>query len=238
MAEPLLRELAADVWILDQPLAVFGLHVGARMTVVRLGDGSLFLHSPVRLRAAERAELDALGPVRHVVAPSKVHHFFLAGAREAYPGARVYSAPGLAGKKPDLSIDEELSDEAPAAWKGAIDQLAFRGAPWTNEIAFCHRASRTLILTDLVLNVRESDSWLTRQWLRLNGALGHFGPHRLMRAVTRDRAAARVSIDRILEWDFDRVVMSHGAVVQERGKRLLRESFAWLEQGQDRPSSA
>ena len=230
MAEPLLRELAADLWILDRPLAVGGvLHVGARMTVVRLADGSLFLHSPTRMDAETRAELDALGPVRHVVAPSKVHWFWVASAREAYPHARIYGAPGLAEKKPELPIDEDLGDDAPDAWAEALDQHVLRGAPITNEVFFHHRASRTLVLTDLVLNMRDSDSWITRQWLRINGALGRFGPHRLMKFVVKDKQAVRASVDHLLTWDFDRIVMSHGVVVQEKGKRLLRESFAWLE---------
>jgi hypothetical protein len=38
--------------------------------------------------------------------------------------------------------------------------------------------------------------------------------------MCRDRAAARRSLDRVLGWEFDRVVVGHGAVVEHDGKRL------------------
>src|SRR2546430_5910826 len=47
---------------------------------------------------------------------------------------------------------------------------------------------------------------------------GHFGPHRLIRSAIRDHAAARQSVDHILKWDFDRVIVSHGDVLESRWK--------------------
>lgn len=228
-ATPRLRELAPDLWVLDHPLRLLGLAVGARMTVIRLTSGDLFLHSPVPLGDAARAELDALGPVRHVVAPSKVHHFFVAACREAYPDASFYAAPGLPEKRPKLRFDEVLSDTAPPAWAGQIRQVVFQGAPYVSEVVFFHVASRTLVFTDLAFNMRDSSELPTRLWLRAMGAHNRFGPHRMMRRFVRDRAAAHASLQRILAFDFDRVIVSHGAVVQEKGQRLVREAFAWLD---------
>ena len=37
--------------------------MASRMTVVRLNDGGLFVHSPVRLEPKLKAALDALGPL-------------------------------------------------------------------------------------------------------------------------------------------------------------------------------
>jgi hypothetical protein len=62
----------------------------------------------------------------------------------------------------------------------------------------------------------------------LVGATGRFGPHRLIRLGIRDGKAARRSLDRILAWDFERVVMSHGEVVEAGGRRLLEQAFAYL----------
>lgn len=222
------RPLAEDLWAFDRPLRVFGLAVGSRMTAVRLADGSLFLHSPVALDPSTRASLEALGPVRHVVAPNKVHHFFVGGYAEAWPEARFFAAPGLPEKRRDLRFDGVLGDQAPPGWSGQIDQHLFRGAPYLNEVVFLHRASGTLVLTDLAMNFRSSDSRLTRLWLRAMGIHGRFGASRLLRAIVRDRRAARESLDRILSWDFDRIVVSHGVVLQRHARRLLREAWSWL----------
>lgn len=226
MSQP--RQLDEGIWVFDHPLRVFGFAVGARMTAVRLEDGGLFLHSPIPFDADTRAALDSLGPVRHVVAPNKVHHFYVAQARAAYPDAHFYAAPGLPEKRRDLAFDAVLGESAPDAWAGQLDQEIVGGIPYVNEVAFFHIRSRTLLLTDLAFNMFESRSWLTRTFLRMNGIYGRFGPSRMMRSLVRDRAQLRASIDRILCWDFERVVVSHGIVLQRAGRRVLRESYAWL----------
>jgi hypothetical protein len=44
----------------------------------------------------------------------------------------------------------------------------------------------------------------------------------------RDKQAARRSVAAILEWDFDRVVVSHGQVLETGGHEQFRAAFAWL----------
>jgi hypothetical protein len=202
--------------------------IGARMTVIRLADGSLFLHSPVRLDPPTRDALDALGPVGSVVAPSKVHHVFVRDYLDGYPAARVYGAPGLTEKRKDLALHGTLSDEAPPQWRGQIEQHLFRGATFINEVVFFHPASRTLILTDLAFNVPTDKTAGARLFYRLAGAAGRFGPHRWARFLIRDHRAARESVERILLWDFDRVVVSHGDVLETGGRRQLTAAFAFL----------
>jgi len=198
-----------------------------RMTAIRLADGSLFLHSPIPRDPEIEAALQTLGPVRHVVAPCRPHHFYIGEYRDI-EGARLYAAPGLPEKRRDLRFDAVLSDDAPDAWAGEIDQHVFRGAPFMNEVVFFHRRSRTLILADLAFNFVECDHRPTRLWLRAVGALGRFGPPRHVRWMIRDRAAARASIETVLRWPIERVIVSHGVVLQQSARRLLRESFAWL----------
>ncbi len=157
-----LRNLATNLWVAERPLKLVVGDIGTRMTVIRLADNSLVLHSSVPLDAATRQALDELGAVRHVVAPSKVHHFFVGDYIAAYPQARIYGAPGLAAKRKDLRFDEVLSEEAPAAWRNEIEQHLFRGVPRMNEVVFFHRATRSLLLTDLAFNVAaERDIALT-----------------------------------------------------------------------------
>ena len=223
-----LRALAPDLWVADRPLKLFVGDIGARMTVVRLHDGSLFLHSPVRLDEETRSALDTLGPVRAVVAPSKVHHLFVGDYVSGYPDAAVYGAPGLAAKRPTLRFDHVLDDEAPAEWRGDLEQHVFRGAPSLNEVVFLHRPTRTLVLTDLAFNVPAGGTSGARVFLWLVGAGGRFGPHRMVRAFIRDRRAARESVDHVLRWDFDRVIVSHGEVLETGGRGRLAEGFAFL----------
>jgi hypothetical protein len=227
--EPTLRALDRNLWAADAPLVVRGLELGTRTTLARLAEGGLFVHSPGPLSGALRAEVEKLGPVRAIVAPNQLHHLFVAEWAAAFPAARLLGAPGVAAKQPGLRFEAELGDVPPALWAADLDQHLVRGAPSMNEVAFLHRATRTLLLTDVAFNVRRSGSRFTRAFMRLNGGWARFGPTRLMRhVVTRDRDALRDSLERILAWDFDRVVVTHGDVLETGGREALRAGFAWL----------
>ena len=224
----MLCALARDIWVVERPQRFYGLEVGTRMTVIRLADGNLLLHSPVALDAALRRELDAIGPVRYVVAPNRVHHLYAGDVAAAYPQSRLWVAPGLARKRPDLVFVDVLGDDAPAEWAGQVDQVFFRGRPYENEVVFLHRASRTLIICDLAFNFGPRAAAPTRLLMKLMRSYGRFGPSTLDPWLIRDRAAARESLERILAWDFDRVVVAHGDVLERGGRAALREGYSWL----------
>ena len=223
-----LERLAPDLWIATRPLPIAVGDIGARMTVLRLPDRALVLHSPVRLDPALRESVDALGVVRWILAPSKAHHLFLQDAVSAFPGAALCGARGLPEKRRDLRFDHVLGCPPPPGWPAELLLQPVEGAPLLNEVALLHRPTRTLVLADLVFNVRPGPANRARLFHRIVGATGRFGPHRLVRLAIRDRAAARRSLDRILAWDFDRIVMSHGEVVATGGRALLERAFSFL----------
>jgi hypothetical protein len=66
----MLHEVAPGLWVVERPQRFAGAELGARMTVIRLADGGLFVHSPVALDPALSRELTALGEVRCVIAPT------------------------------------------------------------------------------------------------------------------------------------------------------------------------
>ena len=225
-AEPLTK-LDEDLWVAARPLPLWVCDVGTRMTVMRLG-GDLLLVSPVSLDPALRAALEPLGRVRWVVGPSLVHHLFLGEYAQAHPSAELWGAPGLAAKRPDLRFQRVLGGEAPPEWEGRVQYLLFEGAPRINEVVFLHRPTRTLVLTDLAFNVQPGAKNRAKVFHWLVGAGNRFGPHRIIRAVIRDREAARRSLASILAWDFERIIVTHGDVLERGGREALRAGFAFL----------
>ena len=226
-----LRQIGEEIWVTERSLRVLGLRwldIGTRMTVIRLADGGLLLHSPVEADAATRAAVDALGPVRCIAAPNDVHHLFAGPWKTAYPQARLLGSPGLPKKRPDLRFDAILGDEPDPCCAGAIEQVWLRGAPYMNEIAFFHARSRTLLLTDLAFHPTPASSASLRRWTSLTRVRDGFGPNALVRIFIRDRRAMRASIDRVLAWDFDRVTVTHGEVLEHGGRTALAKAYAWL----------
>lgn len=221
--EPIVR----DMWTTTRPLRFFGVETGARMTVVRLADGRLFVHSPIALDAEVRRAVDALGPVKAVVAPSLFHHLYVGEWMRAYPDALVCACPGLERKRPDLAWSRVLGDEPEPEWRGELDQVFFAARSLENEVVFFHRASGTLLCADAIFNLGTHPSRYTRIVARLLGARKP-GATWVERILIRDRAAARAQVDRMLAWNADRIVLAHGAVVPSGGREVLRRAYAWL----------
>jgi hypothetical protein len=169
--------------------------------------------------------------VRAIVAPNLFHHLFLAESAAAFPAASIYGPEGLEEKIGEKLTGVRIQSLNPLQlpWADELQCLLVGGCPSMNELVFLHASTRTLILTDLAFNVRHADSLITRLFLRINGALGKFGPSRLARiAFMKDHAEVRKGIEHILQWDFDRVIVSHGDVLDQGGNQALRESYGWL----------
>ncbi len=225
-----LREVVPDqVWVKEHPVRLAGGQFLTRMTVLRLNDG-LCVHSPVEIDAATRSAIEGLGDVRAIIAPSTFHHFFVASAQQAFPAARTYGIKGLETKRKDLHFDELLGDEPAALWAGQMDQVVI-GNRIMREVEFLHRASRTLIVTDLVENFRDETpgtNAILRTWMRLFGMWGRPRPAPELRLFTRDKKSARIALDRLLAWDFDRAIIAHGELLDGDPKKAIREAWEWV----------
>jgi hypothetical protein len=205
-----------------------GMPLGRQLVVVRLPGGGLWIYSPVPMTPELCAELNALGPVRHVVGPNLWHDECLREFQADYPEALFHGAPGLAKRKRDVRFGAELSDTPHPDWAAVLEQHLVRGMPAMNEVVFFHRPSRSLILADLAFNLGpEGPRWFA--WMmRAYGAWERFGPTRLEKLMMRDRAAVRASLDRLLEWDFQRVIVGHGRNIEVDAREKFRAAFAFL----------
>lgn len=222
-----------EIWLSDGPTVTgaAGFRFPTRMAVIRLpDDGGLWVWSPVALTQDMRRAVDALGPVRHLVAPNSLHHTFLSQWAHTYPAALVHAAPGLTPQVVGTAIHATIGDEPNPAWAGAVDQIVVRGNRITTEVVFFHRASRTVLVTDLVQQMPLG--WY-RGWRAVVARLDLMtaaipSVPRKFRIATTGKAEARDSVRRILAWPADRLVMAHGAPLQTGGKEALRQAFGWL----------
>jgi hypothetical protein len=200
------------------------------MAVVRLSTGDLWVWSPATLTEGLAAEMGALGPVRHLVEPNKLHHLFLPDWVSAYPEARLYAPPGLAKKRRDISFHAELGDMPDTAWAGEIDQVVFRGSLFMEEVVFFHRRSRVALVCDLIQKFDpQTARGVSGLLMRLDGLVGPDGSTpREWRASFWNRRAARAALRQALEWDVEALVIAHGIWVRENGREAMRRSLAWL----------
>lgn len=222
------RSLDPDVWFLDKPFSLFGVELGGRMTVVRLLSKDLLVVSPVKLSGEERAELDRLGAVRHIVLPNLFHHLHAVDFFRNYPDATLYAPPGIAKKNPDLARAQALENTPVEAWTQDLEQHVVQGMPRLAEAVLFHKKSRTLVVTDLLFNFRQATSLWAKLFLFINGALGGVSATRMLRSLVADRLAVRRSLQEILKWDFERMIVAHGDVVRENAKAQFSAAYAFL----------
>ncbi|HJO22016.1 MAG: DUF4336 domain-containing protein [Myxococcota bacterium] len=228
----MLKAAGPNFWLADGPVVqFFGVFpYPTRMAAARLEDGSLWVWSPIALDDALAAELDAIGPVRELVAPNKLHHLALPEWVARYPEARLHGAPGLARKRRDLAFHTELGDTPDPAWVDQIDQVVFRGSVILDEVLFFHRRSRTALVTDLIQRFEPDTlpAWC-RPIMRWDGLVGPAGAApRDFRATVWNRRAARACRATALAWQPARLVIAHGTLPEEDGTEALRRGFRWL----------
>jgi hypothetical protein len=218
-----MREFAPGIHLFESTVRFYGVKLQTRMTAIQLAGSRLFLHSPVALDAATRRALHDLGEVAFIVSPNKIHHLAMGEYIDAYPEARAFASPGLPERRPDLAFAGVLGDQPDPAWAADLDQAAIRGNVFFSEIVFLHRASRTLVVADLVENLnRETASTLGRLLARAFGVGSRPVASPEHRLYTSDAEAAAESFRRIQAWDFERIVLCHGGLIESDGRAVLQ----------------
>jgi hypothetical protein len=227
----MLKSFGEDIWIAEgADVAVVGFRYPTRMTVIRLGNGDLFIWSPIAFSDDLRAAVDALGRVRHIVAPNSLHHLFLQAWKSAYPDAKLYAPPRLRKKRADIVFDADLGDTPSLDWAGEIDQVVIEGNLFTAEFVFFHRKSGTALFTDFLQQIPPE---LLSGWRAIGARLDLMvGPEpsvpRKFRFTTINRRAAREALGRIYTWPVEKVLMAHGTPVETDARAFLRRAFKWL----------
>ena len=235
-----LKLMAENIWIVDGPAIEmsFGLTkvpFSTRMTVVKLANGKLWCHSPIQPTQALLDSLDQLGEVAFLIGPNKLHYAYLQAWKDIYPQAQVWLASGIdqrvRAQKIPLPHGQELTDQAPPDWSAELDQVLFKGSCFMQEAVFFHKASKTLILTDMIENI-ETHQMKTHQ--RLLYKLGDNAypngktPRDLRLTFVGKKKAARTSFETLKNWKPEKIILAHGQCFLKNGQEELDRAFKWV----------
>jgi hypothetical protein len=226
-----LQKFGDGIWLADGvDVDVAGFRYPTRAAIVRLSSGGLLVWSPVALSPALRADVDALGEVHHLVAPNSLHHLFLREWQAAYPMAMAHAPPGLRRKRRDIAFDGDLDDGCAPPWAADLEQVVIRGNLITTEVVFFHVASRTVLFADILQQLSRGSLTGWRALVARLDLMTEAEPKvpRKFRAAFFDRASARASLQQVLAWPSDRVVMAHAPPVLQEGQAFLTRAFRWL----------
>lgn len=170
-------------------------------------------------------QLGSLDNVTDLVAPNLWHCGGISQAQKIFPDVRIWGAPSASKLKPEIHWTNELSK---AEWdlEDEISLIPIQGMPQYQEFSFVHKASKTLIVTDLAFNIKNPKG--LGSWIILNmfGTYDRFAVSRLYINSVRDKKAFTQSIQEIFTHDFERIVVSHGEPIETNGKALLKTALA------------
>lgn len=230
--EMTLPTFGPNIWTADgDDVRMYGvLPFTTRMTIVRLKSGGLWIHSPVQPTPQRQSAVERLGPVEHLVAPNKIHSLGIAPWKSLYPTATVWASPEFSKRHPDILVDSTLTNDVRPPWDDEIDHCVMDGHAYLDEVEFLHKPSRTLIMTDFVQKHQSArESWIWRGVKHMVGILGKKGGVPIdIKLSLRDRQAARESINKILQWDFENLILAHGHCMRGGAKQEVRRVFDWL----------
>lgn len=228
-----MQAFAKNVWIVDGPkVRDSGVMFTTRMTVVKLTDGSLWVDSPVPVPFDTLKYITELGSVRYLVVATPRHVWRLEAWNTLFPAAQLWvprSTPFTLKKGP-LPFTGILGDAPNPDWENDFDQLIFKGSPLIEEALFLHKESRTLILDDLIQAhpvVRGKP--LLNALFKLGGVASPKGGVALdIRLSFTNRNLARRSLEKLLSWDFDKLIIAHGPCIEKDAKAFVEQAFHWL----------
>jgi hypothetical protein len=232
------KPVASDIDIVDGPfecLTVGGVRMPlpftTRMTVVRLSNGDLLLHSPIKFDRRLANELLELGRVHHLVSPNQFHYAHIGEWAKEFSGAVSWASPRVRerarARHVDVDFTRDLDEPSPPEWNQEIDQTLFPGG-YFKEFIFFHRASKTLILADTIINIeldKVSEPWRTAT--KLTGMYHPYGQiffgMRLPLLLQRQKAQA--AIRKIYSWQPQRILLSHGRCFDADADKVIRRIF-------------
>ncbi|MGF1601217.1 MAG: DUF4336 domain-containing protein [Thermosynechococcaceae cyanobacterium] len=179
------KEIVKDqIWTFEQLQGILYVIVPVRMTVIKLQGRGLFVYAPVAptqecLRLMQEL-IDQHGPVQYIIMPtaSGIEHKAFAGpfARQ-FPSAQVFVVPGqwsfpiklplswlgLPGGRtqilPTDSAETPFADQFDYKILGPVE---LGPGPFA-EVAFLHKPTQTLLVTDVVVSVPEQPPQILEQ---------------------------------------------------------------------------
>ncbi len=208
-------------------MRVLGMCLTSTMTVLRLRHRRLLVHSPVPLTEELAVEVRALGIVSDVYVPNTFHYLNARTWAERFH-ARVHAPSQILEKTPNLHVDRLLGDEMRSELRRACYEVPIRGFR-LHESALFHKPSQTLIVADAVHNIGRPEQTWAQLYSRCMGFYDRVAVSRAIRwSAFSDRRTARRCVDKLLGLNFRRLVVGHGAIIDNDPVTALEQAYEWL----------
>lgn len=222
-----LRKIAENLWVAEQDLVLAGINMGARMTLVRLSNGDIWINSPIRISGTKlKSQIQEIGSVKYIVAPNNFHSAFLSDCSKNFPTAEVWATSSVQKKRNRINFSETLSGSGTYPWNEEILTCGVEGMPWFQEHVFFHRSSNTLILTDMLFNHQGREHLWERIFCKINCCGSAHRPSRIFRSFIFDRKKFAKSLLPLFTLEkIDHIIIAHGELIHSDCLMVFKNAF-------------
>jgi|SRR4051794_22257888 hypothetical protein len=228
LAHDPIQELSENLWRVEGALPHFSMR--RVMTVVRLLDGRLLIHSAIAMDEGSMKRLEAWGEPAILLIPHVRHRMDAPRYKRRYPSLRVYAPPAVMSKAREVvAVDGTVAD----AQLDASTSLPLLDGSGQSEVALTVHSNdgTSIVLTEVIFDLEPPKSALGRAALKLAG----FGPGPRVTPVVKfemvkDKAALAAHFERLASIpDLVRLIVGHSRMSQgPAAARSLRQAAASL----------
>jgi len=203
-----IEKLSENLWRVEGALPRMSLR--RVMTVARLSDGRLVIHSAVALADEAMRELEAWGTPAFLVVPNGFHRLDAPAYKKRYPSLKVLTPKGARNKVAERVPVDGTYDDFPSDPQVQLQPLAGVG---DHEGAMIVRSADgvTVVLTDVVFNMDKKSDFLGWLFTSLFGSAPGPRVSRLYKMVAvKDKEALRADLERLATTpELQRLVVAH-----------------------------
>jgi hypothetical protein len=215
-----IEKLEDNLWCVEGALPNMALK--RRMTVVKLSDGRLVIHSAILLNREGMAELERWGEPAFLIVPLAWHRLDAAAYAQRYPTLRVLCPPEAETRvRKVVQVDGHLDalPQDPSLWTERLS-----GVRSGEAVLGVRSGERTsLVFTDILFNqphLPGAQGFVMKM-------LGSTGGPRLTRiarlTMVNDRRALQEHLLRLATTPtLRRLIMSHGQIIDDHPAGVLR----------------
>lgn len=255
------RDILPNMTTLSVPFARAGVcKIGGRATIVKLQTGALAVLSPVALTDDVRLKVQSMGNnVKYISAMDIEHHIFITPWAKAYPQAAVIGVEGLPEKreknpatkgikfshvftssnKRDMKISDEFDNEF---------EYEYIDAHMNRELVYYHKPTMTMIQADFIFNLPAYEQYSKSGQAATSGVLT-----KLFNAMmntngdaiwqrrfvwylvgAKNRTGFSDSVNRMKRWDIQRIIPSHGDVIESGAQGVFDKMTLWYREGHEK----
>jgi len=221
-----MKNIAEDIWVHEDQMKMAGAPLRLRMTVVRLSDGRLWVHSPTALSPALEQEVNNLGEVAFIVGASNGHNKWLQQWQQAFPEAGLYVSGGIPDKL-HLTKYQLLDEHFDNLWHDDLEREYMPGVSFFQESVFLHKKSKSLIVTDFIQNYSDETppglaGVITKCIFRPLGFKGMcVAPPLKMGFTIKDKQSFADFVSRVKNWPFERIIVTHGDIIEDNAGEVF-----------------